>query len=201
MKILIDKRASTQWKKSSISYLNYQNYIGKKPNRFKLTLVDLLYVSNFKGGNATINESEKEIDIKLEPYSKILQSIDREFMDSKLANLDTKQIDKLSIFIDEICSLTLKSSANKIDGFSVSYLSALLNSYFPFLIPILDRRVLINLQLVTEQDRNKQDQIINIQRFFGPLILKIADLSKINHKSIREIDKDLFVQKIEKPNS
>lgn len=198
--IIIDKRASTQWEKSSISYLNYQNYIQKKPIRFKLTLVDLLYVSNFKGGNATINELEKEIDFKLESYSKILQSIEREFKNSKLANLDAEQIEKLTLFVDEICNLTLKSSENKIDGFSVSYLSALLNSYFPKLIPILDRRVLINLQLASKQNRDKQDQIKNIQRFFTPLINKIALLSREQKKSIRELDKELFIQKIEKPN-
>ena len=44
-----DKRATTQWDKSSISYKNYQSYIANKPQKFELTLIDLLYISNFKG--------------------------------------------------------------------------------------------------------------------------------------------------------
>ena len=109
-----DKKASNRWEKSNISYFNYQNYIEKKTNRFKLTLVDLLYVSNFKGGNATINESENIIDFKLESYSKIIQSIEREFKESELASLNPQQINKLTLFIDKICALTLKTSENKI---------------------------------------------------------------------------------------
>jgi len=195
---IIDKRASTQWKKSSISYQNYQNYISNKNNKFELTFIDLLYVSNFKGGNATINEPEREINLKLKSYSKLFLTIEYEFQNLKLSNLSIKQINHLNTLVNEVCDLTLRKSEYKIDGFSVSYLSALLNAYFPLLIPILDRRILINIELVTEKDRDKQDQIKDIQRFFSPLIKKMAEISKEFQKSIREIDRELFVLKITK---
>lgn len=194
----IDKRALTQWKKSSISYQNYQNYISNKNNKFELTFIDLLYVSNFKGGNATINEPEREINQKLKSYSKLFLTIEYEFQNLKLSNLSIKQINRLNTLVNEVCDLTLKKSEYKIDGFSISYLSALLNAYFPLLIPILDRRILINIELVTEKDRDKQDQIKDIQRFFSPLIKKMAEISKEFQKSIREIDRELFVLKITK---
>ncbi|MGV6828699.1 MAG: hypothetical protein ACWA45_04815 [Flavobacteriales bacterium] len=194
----IDKRALTQWKKSSISYQNYQNYISNKNNKFELTFIDLLYVSNFKGGNATINEPEREINQKLKSYSKLFLTIEYEFQNLKLSNLSIKQINRLNTLVNEVCDLTLKKSEYKIDGFSISYLSALLNAYFPLLIPILDRRILINIELVTEKDRDKQDQIKDIQKFFSPLIKKMAEISKEFQKSIREIDRELFVLKITK---
>lgn len=147
-----DKRAETKWIKSCKSYQNYQGYIDRKVNRFDLTLIDLLYISNFKGGNATINEPEKEINIKLISYSNKLIGIDKEFRNKSLADLTFEQKEKLKILVDDICELTFKESKNRIDGFNVSYLSTLLNAYFPEVIPILDRRVLINLELVKQDD-------------------------------------------------
>tara|TARA_R110002167_G_scaffold134051_7_gene319389 strand:- start:8521 stop:8706 length:186 start_codon:yes stop_codon:yes gene_type:complete len=54
----IDKRAEKQWQKSKYSFENYINYISRKKDKYHLSLLDLLYISNFKGGNATINEPE-----------------------------------------------------------------------------------------------------------------------------------------------
>ena len=54
--------------------------------------------------------------------------------------------------IKRACDLTKMKTSTKIDGIGVSYLSALLNAYFPNLIPILDRRMLINLKLVKRAD-------------------------------------------------
>ena len=82
---------------------------------------------------------------------------------------------------------------NKIDGFSISYLSALLNVYFPDLLPILDRRVLINFDIVSNGDVNKQGQIIDIERFYDKLIFKMRDKAILENKSIRQIDKELFI--------
>jgi len=88
------------------------------------------------------------------------------------------------ISITTICNLTHKTTFTKIDGFSVSYLSALLSSYFPTLIPILDRRVLINLSLVKTADIDNYGQIKNIQRFYGPLVKKFVELCKNEKTSI-----------------
>jgi hypothetical protein len=56
--------------------------------------------------------------------------------------------------------------------------------------------VLINLGLVTDQDINKQGQIIDIERFYENLIFKMREKSLSENKSLRQIDKELFVIKI-----
>jgi hypothetical protein len=194
-----DKKALTQWTKSSISYNNYQDFIAKKSERYKLTFIDLLYISNFKGGNATINEPEIEIEKKLIAYSDILIEINEKFKNKILGQLTNFEIEELIGLITVLCNLTNKKTVTRIDGFSVSYLSALLNSYFPTLIPILDRRVLINLSLVSTGDIDKYGQIKNIQRFYGPLVRTFKDRCKNENLSIREIDKFLFTTKLNKP--
>lgn len=191
-----DKRALTQWTKSEISYKNYQEYITNKTKKFELTLIDLLYISNFKGGNATINEPEQSINKKLGAYSKGLLDISYEFSGNSIATLTNEQLESLIQKTLDICKLTQKDSETKIDGFSVSYLSALINSYFPTLIPILDRRVLISLGLVEGIDIDKFGQIKNIQRFYRPLIIKFAKLSRSENLCVREIDKILFTKKL-----
>jgi hypothetical protein len=45
----INKKAKTQWLKSAISYDNYNKFIKNKLDKFELTYIDLLYISNFKG--------------------------------------------------------------------------------------------------------------------------------------------------------
>ena len=191
----IDKRAQTRWEKSDISYNNYQDYLERKTERFKLSLIDLFYISNFKGGNATIQESEKDINRKLIKYSDKLQDIFFVFGTLILSDLNNNQINLLISKVDSFCDLTDKNTDSQIDGFSISYLSALLNSYFPNLIPIIDRRILINLNLVTNNDIEKKGQIKNIRSFYGKLIEKMAELCR-KGKSIREIDRQYFEIKI-----
>jgi hypothetical protein len=194
---MIDKKAEAQWNKSCISYTNYQNYLYNKDNgetRFKLTFIDLLYISNFKGGNATINESEAEIDRKLLYYSDFLKRLHTEFELLKLADLNNFQVEKLIALVLDTCRLAVKGNHAKIDGFSTSYLSALLNAYFPKLIPILDRRVLINLHLVNDNDLDSQAQIKNIINFYSPLIKKTQEISKKTGNDVRQIDKTYFTK-------
>ena len=195
---MIDKKAKTKWEKSEISFSNYQSYIKQKTNKFYLTLIDLLYISNFKGGNATINESEKLINKKLKSYSKILQEIDNKFSSKSLCSINSVELKELNILIENICYLTNKDSKVRIDGFSVSYLSALLNAYFTNLIPILDRRILINMNIVSDNDITTQGQIKNIFNFYEILIHRIRELSVNNKKSIRDLDKEYFIKKINK---
>lgn len=193
-----DKKATTQWDKAAKSYKNYINYIAKKADKFELTLIDLLYISNFKGGNATINEDELELNIKLIAYSSELRTLESKFGLRKLVDLNDDELNELIEKVHSICSLTRKTNDNKIDGFSISYLSALLNVYFPDLLPILDRRVLINFDIVSIVDINKQGQIIDIERFYEKLIFKMRDKARIENKSIRQIDKELFIIEIPK---
>ena len=82
-----DRRAEQQWKKSDISYTNYVNFISSKSDKFKLTLIDLLYVSNFKGGYATINEPEEIITEKLVVYGQLFKEINERLLrDWKICN-------------------------------------------------------------------------------------------------------------------
>ena len=53
-----DKRAIALWTNAARSLKNYQQYIDRKRTKYELTLIDLLYISNFKGGNASIHEEE-----------------------------------------------------------------------------------------------------------------------------------------------
>ncbi|MCA4898257.1 MAG: hypothetical protein ACK514_03015 [Bacteroidota bacterium] len=195
---MIDKKATTQWEKAAVSYTNYAKYIQSKADKFELTLVDLLYISNFKGGNSTINEDEFIAKTKLKKYSKALREIEAEFSSRNLAELNDKEVKELIEKVKTLCYLTKKNTDSKIDGFSISYLSALANCYFPNLLPILDRRVLINIGIVTRQEIDKQGQIIDIERFYEPLILEMRKKSSSENKTLRQIDKELFVIKIPK---
>ena len=47
----------TRWKLLNHAMEHYQQYIDQKKNRNDLCFIDLLYISNFKGGNASITES------------------------------------------------------------------------------------------------------------------------------------------------
>ena len=193
----IDKKAENKWKKANNCYENYQNFIKGKTDRFELTLIDLLYISNFKGGNATIGEKEQEVNEKLLAYSEKLRKISKTFKSKKLSQLTDPEIKKLVGYIESVSDLTEKENT-KIDGFGPSYLSALLSAYFPRLIPILDRRVLLNLKVVDKNDLNSQDQVKKIGKFYGELIQKIAKLAKKNTlKTIRNIDREIFIKKIE----
>jgi len=158
----------------------------------------LLYISNFKGGNAAIHETEQEINSKLVKYSVQLQDIFYAFGTKNLSELTDDDVELLISKVETICDLTNKGTNSQIDGFSVSYLSALLNSYYPNLIPILDRRVLINLELVTENDIvESSGQIKNIRAFYGSLIRKMAELCK-EGQNIRDLDEEIFKKKFPK---
>ena len=186
-------KEANRWDKSEISYQNYQEYIRNKTDYFKLTFIDLLYISNFKGGNATINERESVINQRLIHYSDGFKEIDKSYHGRIISYLSEGEIDDLIKMVEEIVRLTDKESLHsKIDGFSSSYLSALLNAHFPNLIPILDRRLLKNLKIVEDSDEDSQGQIKNIKSFYGSLIKQFAEIVKKTGKSIREIDKEYF---------
>lgn len=195
--LLIDPRAVSQWEKSCYSYNNYLTYIAGK-QRNTLSFIDLLYVSNFKGGNATINEPESLINTKLIAYSEIFKRIELTFENKSLADLTDNEVENLVSFLEEVCQLAKVNKETKIDGLGISYLSAMVHLHFPSLVPILDRRVLINGQIVTEKDIDTQEQIKNIMDFYRPLVFLFYQRCKSEEKNIREIDKDLFILKIPK---
>ena len=80
-------------------------------------------------------------------------------------------------------------------GIGASYLSALLNAYFPSLIPILDRRMLINLRLVKKNDLYENKQIKNIENFYGKLVERSAELlNEGKGNTLRDIDREYFIR-------
>lgn len=191
-----DKRATTRWINSNVSYKNYQKYImSKGEKRFDLTMTDLLYVSNFKGGNASIHEEEEIVNDKLKAYSKKLIEIHKMFGERGLSNLIEVECKELIDLLTDACNLT-KQKETKIYGIGASYLSALLNAYFPNLIPILDRRMLINLRLVSNDDLVKSTkQIKNIEVFYGKLVERCAELLREGKgKTLRDIDREYFIR-------
>lgn len=198
----IDKRVQTLWNKSDLSFENHSLYVKTKKYKYELTFIDLLYVSNFKGGNSTINEKEDVVNGKLEQYSLIFQKIGKTFENTRLKDLSEEQIQVLYGHLNEVSALTNKNSDSKIDGFSISYLSALLNVYFPDLLPILDRRILINLKIINSDPAKKQveksGQVKSIEEYYFSLIKKMREISQKENKTLREIDKELFPIKIPK---
>lgn len=195
MRTGIDKRATTLWDKSNKSYINYQNYLERKEDKFRLTMVDLLCISNFKGGFGSIHEEEKEVRRKLIAYSKVLVEIDARFGGRELWELSEEQCDELIGLIKRACDLTKMKTSTKIDGIGVSYLSALLNAYFPKLIPIIDRRILINMKLVAQKDV-RYGQIVDIENFYEPLVKRVATIWRESGTDIREIDEAYFKRKL-----
>ena len=185
-----DKRAIQQWDKSDISYTNYSNFISAKTDKYKLTLIDLLYVSNFKGGYATINEPEDTILEKLKPYGQFFNEINTKFDNKNLHELNDIELHELTEFADKLFILTDTKGNHKIDGFSISFLTTLLHFYFPNLYPILDRRVLNGLKLITKKDLDTQGQVKNLKGFYSQLITEFRQ--ETSTKTIREFDKELF---------
>lgn len=190
---ITDKRAKRRWEKSAISYTNYANFISTKSDKFNLTLIDLLYVSNFKGGYATINEAEETIAKKLVAYRQIFEEINLKFNNRQLNNLDDSELTQLIAFADNLIKLTDDKSEHKIDGFSVSFLTTLLHFYFPNLYPILDRRVLNGLKLISGSDLNTQGQVKTLKHYYSALIIEFKH--KTENRTIRELDEELFITK------
>jgi hypothetical protein len=188
-----DKRALTQWNKSDVSYQNYIGYIEEKPNKFDLSIIDLFYIKNFKGGSATINEPKGIVKTKLVRYSNLLKQIGEKFSGKKLNELNDSEENELIELAKEGLDLVSPKNESKIDGFSTSFLTTLFHFYFPNLFPILDRRVLNGLNLISESDLDSQKQVKNIQSFY-PKLIKEFRLKTVD-KSIRELDKELFTVK------
>ena len=190
---MTDQKASNQWTKSDKSYQNYMRFILAKQN-YQITFIDLLYVSNFKGGSATINEEEEIVNNKLKNYSVLFSEIKDRFSSSILFEMTPSDTVILIDLANKAIGLTDVSSSSKIDGFGVSYLTTLLHFYFPNLLPILDRRVLHGLNLLKESDISSDKQIKDIKRFY-PDVIKAFQINTFD-KTIRKFDEELFIKPI-----
>jgi len=193
---ITDTRAANRWKKLRYAYEYATAHIAsKKGNIYAINRIDLVLISNFKGGNASIAEPMNQIDVKLIEYSAELSSIGKEFNKGKLQELEESELSKLCNFASRFLNLTL-TERTRIDGFGPSYASALLNIYFPNLLPILDRRVLLAAGAPSIK-LNSQKQVYNIEKHYPWLINYSHDQLKENKKlTMSQMDYELFSKKI-----
>jgi hypothetical protein len=184
------KKATTKWENANQAFILYQDFLQSKPDPFVLSVADLMFISNFKGGNASVFGTTDEIIKKLESYSSILREIHKIFQTKHLCDLTNSEVGVLA----DLCIRSFKIlDANSIKGFSYSYWSAMLCAFFPNLLPILDRWVVTNLGIPHQKD--SQTQVKNIQQYYPEVIRQFYVEVKKSRVSVRELDKQLFSQR------
>lgn len=187
-----ERNNAARWDMLNEAMTHFRQYISQKPLKTALSMVDLLHVSNFKGGNASITEPIGNLEGKLVLYEGFLNSIEQAFNQKDIGLLDQQGVNRLIELCDGFLALT-KSKRSNIRGFGPSYASALLAAHFPDLIPILDRRVLNGAGIHTKL--NSVKQVKNIEQYYGELILACwTKLGTQAGKSLRELDKEWFVK-------
>ena len=199
-KRVIDTKAEKKWDKMRNAYEYVAARIDSKPKsgRYNIDLIDLVLVSNFKGGFASIAEPHENMDGKLKAYTVGICKIAKSFKDKKLQKLKKRQLGLLCEQATSFLRLTLFEET-KIDGFGPSNASALLNIYFPDLLPILDRRGLLGAKIRGIRT-NTQEQVKNIERHYQQLIEYFhSRLCGDNSLSIECLDRKLFSKPLSFP--
>jgi hypothetical protein len=177
----------------NITYSYCTEYINSKADKFNLTLEDLLYVSNFKWWGGTIQESPLTLKEKLKYFSDKFKSVHETFSEKSLYELSERDIQRLKVVSNAILLDCLLGSRFKIAWIWISYMSALLHLYFQKLFPIIDRNILLGLDIIGEEYLDKQWQVKSIHLFYDLLIQKIFLLQKVNpSRSIKDIDDIYF---------
>lgn len=190
----VDPVAQRKWNDLDVAWRAYQAFLNRKTERHQLDYIDLLFVRNFKAGNASIVDGETAVNNALISYSDELREIERRFGDRKLSELDPQDLDNLSQIGDRFLRLTITVP---IKGFGPSYASALLSAIFPSLFPILDRRALNGAGIVPSIP--KSGQVYKIAKYYSQLIKEYHALFKTGQwTTIREIDRSLFERRIKR---
>lgn len=184
------QQAINRWVKARIAYSYARNYIQKKSDRCNITEIDLILVSNFKGGNGSICEPIESVQKRLPKYSEQLRDIDKVFSNCKLPTLNLRDLEILKEKAESFIQLT-KKKATEIDGFGPSYASALLNIYFPELLPIIDRRVL-NGARIKGVEPDSQKQVKNIEMHYKEYITYCYNRLQQSSHSLETLDRELF---------
>jgi hypothetical protein len=183
------------WTNLDIAFENFRSYVRRKSDPDALTLIDLLHVSNFKGGNASITDPEAQVNERLLVYADVLRNIRQKIGNKSLGELTEEEKAWFKDKAQKFIGLSL-SEGTKIRGFGASYASALLAAHLPNLAPILDRNVLIGAGIVNVSQL-QNDQIKEIETYYSKLIdefhrlLASAGPNEPN-QSLRNIDKRLF---------
>jgi hypothetical protein len=184
------RNPETTWDMLNVAMSYFQKHIKEKENKFVLSIVDLLHVSNFKGGNASITEPEEDLAKKLVIYSKKLEEIENLVGNKKLVDLSPGELINLKDIGESFLQLT-RQDESRIRGFGPSYASALMFAYFPEVLPVLDRRVLNGAGIDVIYDSQKQ--VKNIISYYARLIEAFSEALLSNRAlSLRELDKLWF---------
>lgn len=179
-----------KWSKSRNAYIYLTDYIAQKNNRYLLDEFDIVLVSNFKGGFASIQEPKTQLLAKLIIYSQILMEIWEKYKDKRLQDIHCDKVNELGCSALNFLNLTAKSNESNIDGFGASYASALLNVYFPKLLPIIDRRVLNGSEI--EVNLTSNNQVVNIKSYYKEYLLYCYKKLKNSDGKLEELDLELF---------
>ena len=179
------------WDRLNVAFEYLQAHIaGKATNKYTLSEIDLVLVSNFKGGNASITEPKATLDNKLSVYSRQLAVIGRFLGDKSLNSLTVDELAQLKSLASDFLMLTVNDET-AVRGFRSSYASALLAGYFPNVLPVLDRRVLQTAQI--KYDEDSQGQAKRIYLHYPELIGKCYEALRASPgTTLRELDKKLF---------
>jgi hypothetical protein len=184
------QNGSDRWEKYQLSYDLLISYINSKreDRKYELDIVDLMYVRNFKGGSASINEDEEKLKKKLIKYSILIKSISEMYLTESLFDLSEDQMQKLKNIAVKFIYLS-KEEETKIKGFGPSFTSALLHAHFPKLLPIIDRRVINGTGL--KKVKRKQ-QVTNSEKYYGKVVEIFWNRVHKSKESIRDVDKYFF---------
>lgn len=187
-------RAKTTWERLNIAMGYFQAYINSKKDKCSLSVIDLLHVSNFKGGNASITEPETSLNRKIKEYENVLREIDKSFGRKNLQELGAKELEELIMLCNKFVALTKMASA-RMRGLGPSYASAIIAAHYPNLAPVLDRRVLNGAEIEVKYD--SQQQVKDIEGYYGALIKAChAKLNQSQGMTLRELDKEWFIKKM-----
>lgn len=189
---IMARNPNTTWEMLNHAMVHYQKHISTKKKRNTISIIDLLHVSNFKGGNASITEPEETLGKKLKSYEKVLAEITTKFTGKNLSQLNRQETNELIRLCNAFTNIT-KIKDTKIRGFGASYASALLSAHFIYLIPVLDRRILNGAGIKVEY--NSQKQVKRIAQYYGELIKSCqTELKRRNNLTLRELDKEWFTK-------
>lgn len=186
------RNPSSTWALLDVALSHFQDHIRAKSDRYSLSIIDLLHVSNFKGGNASITEVAAGLSEKLPVYEAAIREIAESFGGLKLAELNDEKAGELQSCCKAFLALT-RNPAHRIRGFGPSYASALLAAHFPELIPILDRRGLNGAGIPVKKDR--QGQVKNIESYYPDLIDAFRrELQRYPETEMRKLDRAWFIK-------
>lgn len=184
------RKTETTWELLNVAMSHYQEHIQAKKDRCSLSIIDLLHVSNFKGGNASITEPLVTLSRKIKYYEASLRKVEQNFSGKSLSTLNASELNALVLLCNEHLTLTT-TDFSQIRGIGPSYASAILAAHHLNLIPVLDRRALNGAGIAVIKD--SQNQVKNIASHYGQLIRAFnAELTRRPGLSVRQLDKEWF---------